>query len=408
MVYYTSMSIFSYLSDKLKFTFYSKQFSFFLTPIAVIFRLFGFRFVDSFDSRRIGHLILENMYLDLKSRNNRLFGRRFILFIPTGKTVNSYVLENLPKKFIVIKNTFLCKMFSIFKLNFLCGVDPKAATWIPNKAATFYKYIHLIDSTRPFLPGIPNRESDIFLKLLEDLGIKKYNWYVCLHNRENGYTKGMIPDGEADFRNGTINNFFSTILLISNLGGVVVRMGDSSMTPFPLMPGLVDYAHSPLKSEMNDILLSANCRFFIGNSSGAHQMASAQGIPIVGVNIAAMGFCKFWSPIDISVPKLYFREGSNIPVPFYEIFNSNLANFYKSQMFREAGIYLKETPEDEVMGAVREMLDHLDGKFQESHLDRNLQIKFSSLFNETNYSFYSKTRISPYFLRKHKNLLVGY
>jgi putative glycosyltransferase (TIGR04372 family) len=120
-----------------------------------------------------------------------------------------------------------------------------------------------------------------------------------------------------------------------------------------------------------------------------------------------MGFCKFGSPNDIGVPKLYLREGTNKPVLFKEIFHSKLANFYKTQMFREAGVYLEETPEDEILEAVKQMLDQLNGKFQESPIDMELQYRFNSLFNITNYSFYSQTKISSYFLRKHKDLLLG-
>jgi putative glycosyltransferase (TIGR04372 family) len=229
-----------------------------------------------------------------------------------------------------------------------------------------------------------------------------------LHNREDGYTKNKIPDLNSDFRNGSIDNYLSTIQFILSIGGAVVRMGDSTMTPFPNIPGLIDYAHSQLKSEMNDLLLSGNCRFFLGNTSGAHQMASAQGIPVVGVNLAAMGFCKFGSPNDIGVPKLYIKQGTNEPVPFKKIFDSGLANFYETQMFYEAGVYLKETPQDEILEAVKQMIDQLNGKLQDSISDIELQTKFNSLFNNTNYSFYSRTKISSYFLRKHQDLLLEY
>jgi len=70
-------------------------------------------------------------------------------------------------------------------------------------------------------------------------------------------------------------------------------------------------------------------------------------------------------------------------------------------------VYLKETPEDEILEAVKQMLDQLNGKFQESPIDMELQYRFNSLFNITNYSFYSQTKISSFFLRKHKDLLLG-
>jgi len=392
----------------LKTSLYNKWFAFVVSPLAIIFRILGFRFVQPIAVNRIGHLILETLYLDLRSRNDKCFGKRFIIFIPNGITVNRYVLEKLPKKFIIIKNPLICKALTLFKLNIFCGINSREATWIPNQAAIFYKYTHLINSSRPFFSDLPSRDSNLFLTLLSDLGISDYKWYVCLHNREDGYTKNRIPDLNSDFRNGSIDNFLSTIQFILSIGGAVVRMGDSTMTPFPKIPGLIDYAHSQFKSEMNDLLLSSKCRFFLGNTSGAHQMASAQGIPVVGVNLAAMGFCKFWSPNDIGVPKLYMKQGTNEPIPFKKIFDSGLANFYETQMFYEAGVYLKETPQDEILEAVKQMIDQLNGKFQDSISDIELQTKFNSLFNNTNYSFYSRTKISSYFLRKHQDLLLEY
>ena len=380
-----------------------KWFSLLFSPIAILFRVAGFRFSSQGSENRIGHLIFEPLYMDLRSREDQRFGKRFILLIPFGLTANSYVLEKLPKKFIVIKNPFLCKLLSPLKSNPFCAINMESISWGKNKALEMYKYTHLISSSRPFL-DLPSRESARFQKLLKDLGISSNGWYVCLHNREKGYSKYM-DDDVTDFRNGSIKNFLLTVNYISSLGGTVIRMGDSSMTPFPKTQGLVDYVHSSLKSEENDIFLSANCRFFLGNTTGANLMAGAQGVPIVGVNLAAMGYCKFWGPNDIGVPKLYFRESNDKPIPFKEIFESNLANLYKTYMFNEAGVYLKESTEDEILEAVKQMFEQLSGKFEESFFEKELQYKFNNLFNTSNCSFHSQTKISSYFLRKHRNLL---
>ncbi len=380
-----------------------KRFSLLFSPIAILFRIAGFRFSSQGSDNRIGHLILEPLYMDLRSREDQRFGKRFILLIPYGLTANSYVLEKLPKKFVIVKNPILCKLLSPLKANPFCAINMEHVIWGRNQAVKIYKYTHLISSSRPFF-DLPSRESARFRKLLKDLGISSNGWYVCLHNREKGYAK-YLDDDVTDFRNGSISNFLLTINYISNLGGTVIRMGDSSMTPFPKTPGLVDYVHSPLKSEANDILLSSNCRFFLGNTTGAFLMAAAQGVPIVGVNLVAMAQSKFWGPNDIAVPKLYFRQSKDKPIPFKEIFESDLANFRKTYMFNKAGVYLKESTEDEILEAVKQMFEQLSGKFEESVLDKELQYKFNSLFNTSDVTFHSQTKISSYFLRKHRKLL---
>lgn len=384
-------------------SFNSKFFALIFSPIAIMFRIAGFRFSAPISENRIGHLIVEPLYMDLRSRENKRFGRRFILYIPGGITANSYVLQNLPKKFIVINNLFLCKLLSPLKLNPFCGINVRHAIWKPDQAVDLFKYTQLTSASKPFLE-LPTRESVKVQKLLQDIGISRDGWYVCLHNREEGYTSNLVEEGIMDYRNGSIANFLPTINYISNLGGTVIRMGDSSMTPFPKTQGLVDYVHSEFKSEENDILLSANCRFFLGNSSGALMMAAAQGIPIVGVNLAALGFCKFWGPNDIAVPKLYYRKLDDSPIPFEEIFKYKYANFYKSQMFEEADIYIKETPSDEIYEAVKQMFEQLNGDILVVASDTELQSKFNNMFDASNYSFHSQTRISNHFLRKYINL----
>ena len=133
-------------------------------------------------------------------------------------------------------------------------------------------------------------------------------------------------------------------------------------------------------------------------------IASAHGIPVIGDNIAQIGASKVWGKKDIGVPKLYLRKWDFKPLPFNEIFESNLANFYHDKQFNDAGIYLKESAEDEILGAVKQMLLQLDPEFEDSYLEIELQSKFNRLFNKSNYSFYSDSKISNYFLYKYRDL----
>jgi putative glycosyltransferase (TIGR04372 family) len=98
-----------------------------------------------------------------------------------------------------------------------------------------------------------------------DMGISVSNWFVCLHVREEGFHKDAETASNA---NASIQNYIKGIRLITDAGGWVVRMGDSSMTPLPPMERVIDYPHTPFKSDLMDIYLISECRFFIGTNSG--------------------------------------------------------------------------------------------------------------------------------------------
>jgi len=119
------------------------------------------------------------------------------------------------------------------------------------------------------------------------MGIPLTDWFVCLHVSQN---HPPIP------RNATIDNYIQAIKVITGAGGWVVRIGDTSMTPLPPMKHVIDYPFTQYKSELMDLYLISQCRFFIGNSSGPPMVATLFKKPKIIVNMTV------WS-IDFPIRK---------------------------------------------------------------------------------------------------------
>jgi putative glycosyltransferase (TIGR04372 family) len=102
-------------------------------------------------------------------------------------------------------------------------------------------------------------------RLLSEIGIDSSAWYVCLHVRESGFRN---DNGRREYRNSSVHNYIPAIKVITDAGGVVVRMGDPTMTPLPELPNVIDYPFSSKKSQLLDLYLIKYCRFFLGTSSG--------------------------------------------------------------------------------------------------------------------------------------------
>ena len=82
------------------------------------------------------------------------------------------------------------------------------------------------------------------------MGIPLSDWYVCLHVSEYN-----VPTARAS----SIHNYIDAIKVITDAGGWVVRLGDSSMVKLEPMEGVIDYPHTRYKSRLMDLYLLSHC-----------------------------------------------------------------------------------------------------------------------------------------------------
>ena len=79
------------------------------------------------------------------------------------------------------------------------------------------------------------------------------------------------------------------------------------MTPLPPLPGVFDYAVSPLKSDLMDVFLCAGARIVVGCQSGLHIVATSFGTPVVITNyLPAEGY--MIGPADMIIHKTVYSE----------------------------------------------------------------------------------------------------
>ncbi|MBK9350983.1 MAG: TIGR04372 family glycosyltransferase [Sulfuritalea sp.] len=105
-------------------------------------------------------------------------------------------------------------------------------------------------------------------------------WYVCLHIRTSAFY-----NDNAWYRNSSIDNYYQAIDYIIAQGGVVVRMGEA-VDGYISKPrtGLIDYPATRHKSELMDLYLIQNCKFYLGTQSGIIDTALLLKKPVLSVN----------------------------------------------------------------------------------------------------------------------------
>ena len=236
------------------------------------------------------------------------------------------------------------------------------------------------------------------------LGIPANAWYVCLHCREQGYHRG---EDMSNCRDANIDNYLLAMTTIVQKGGWCIRMGDPSMKKLPAMPGIIDYAHHPLRSSWLDIFLTSTCRFFLGSASGLAQVANVFGVPCATANQVPLSVVYNHGIRDVSIPKIYRRAKTQQLISFAQILSEPMGNYRHTLMFDAHGLALVENSPDEINDLAMEMLECVQGPVEYSETDVILQNRLRQMFGPQHYTFYSKGRIGRAFLRKYESLIAN-
>lgn len=233
---------------------------------------------------------------------------------PPGRVANAYFLTYFEEHCDVVRDARECGRLEA--LHAFLG-DPLHTWFTDEDTPTYYLPAMAIAQAeweragREPLLTLRHDDRAHLREVLAQMGLSDTDWYACLHVREAGFWKEQGKSWNAP-RMAPVADYLPAIRRILEVGGRVIRLGDPSMTPLPEMPGLIDYARSPFKSERMDILLAGSCRFLLGTNSAMYWVSAAFGVPALITN---------WMPItahplqpsDRMVPKLLReREGGHL------------------------------------------------------------------------------------------------
>ena len=209
---------------------------------------------------------------------------------------------------------------------------------------------------------------EIFLR---KMGLPKDAWYVCLHVREPGYKFDLKNQTTDGLRNSNPQNYLKAVERITQEGGYVFRIGTNNSSKFEKKKNLIDYAHSPLRTDQLDIFLLATCKFMIATSSGPQRIPSSFGVPVIFTNNLLLPPYFSLKEEDLYLPRLikHKQTGKNLTL---EEMTSFPVNLYRSQvMFDGAGLKYEEASSDDIDHVVNEMLNRIRNKDSIYKLTKN-------------------------------------
>ena len=357
---------------------------------------------------RITHYMLP-MELYLRTAN-RLNMRYTMIFVMPAATPNEAVRTVYRRNSIIIDShfpNFIRRAFSILaellKSRFTLELPNWQDIWQLEPATT------LTDDELKF--------GD---ELRHQLGIPKDAQYVCLGVKEAAYYASITPDrgyGQdlrheaTDSKNVDIKNYMSAATHLANLGIYVVRVGSVVNSPLPSdrHPMIIDYSTTN-RSELGDILLGAQCKFFINGCTGSLFFAAIRNKPVVSADYyfetdpRSKNYRLDQLPNSILLTRMYEKKDRTL-LSFSEIINAN-KSLLSDHALKHLGISPIRNSSEEILELVSEVNLRIDCSFDTSSDNDDLQDKFYNCFNPPiRWREYPLMRVSGSFLRKYQDLL---
>ena len=254
--------------------------------------------------------------------------------------------------------------------------------------------------------------------LRQSLGIPKDAPYVCLGLKEAAYYASITTESgygqdlshqANDSRNVEIANYMLAATHLAKLGIYVVRVGSVVGAPFPKdrHKSIIDYA-TEARSELGDVVLTKGCKFSICGASGHWAFPACLNIAVIYGDCYELGFrndVRSQGPKHIWILRLLKDKKNYKLTPFSEMAGGG-QKWADDKLLKSLGLEPVPNTPEEILNAVIEMNDWVDGKLELSEHDEELQTKFYNCYPpETRLKKNPLVRISPSFLRKYQDLL---
>jgi putative glycosyltransferase (TIGR04372 family) len=233
--------------------------------------------------------------------------------------------------------------------------------------------------------------------------------YVCLIVRDRAYKESITPDKDwsyHDYINMDVNTCMPAMENLADRGYSVLRMGAVvSKRIESSNPRIIDYAANGMRTDFLDIYLSANCHFFMVNTTGLEGVPRIFRRPVLSINNIPLEYVRAESANDLIIfKKLWLREEKRF-MTFREIMESGVGRFVKTEQYEKYNLEVIDNTPEEIEAAAIEMDERLKGIWQTTDEDEELQRRFWSLFKPGKLNGVFLSRVGTEFLRQHRDWL---
>jgi putative glycosyltransferase (TIGR04372 family) len=256
---------------------------------------------------------------------------------------------------------------------------------------------------------------------LNSVGLNKNSKFVCLHVRDDNFlTRAKVSDSKTrdwsyhNFRNSDIKTYSAAAEALAEMGYTVFRMG--AIVKEPLIsthPRVVDYATNGMRTEFLDIFLGAHCTFAISVGSGWDSVPIIFRRPLMYVNHLPVFHLSDWTLPVVNYPKILRDNRTGSILYSKNLIDREIAHLATSQAYKDAGVEIRDLSSEELVEAVTEMAQRVEGTFVETPEQREMQAKLKHILSthpklQPSPNYYPiRAQFASCFLSRYPNFLDG-
>jgi len=354
---------------------------------------------------RIGHFVLDTGLLELQARAKRKVGENhYVLYYFPDSTTSNFEVERLWRQELrVISGSWGWLLYEIMrrmKFQVITSTTIDFDGLIPDSEPLFRL------STRDTRESLCNR-----------VPLPHTQEFVTLHVRDAIYEttlRSMVGKVRQDARNSEITTYIEAAEFLANRGYYVFRMGS---VPGPALitnhEKVIDYRNSSFRDEKTDVYLGALCKFCVSTASGWDSIPILLNRPIILVNLAPIFQPDMLSIELIIFPKLIKDAESKKVLSITEILERSHPSITNNSQLAKLGLVFQDLSSEELVDAVTEMAQRVEGTFVETPEQKEMQAKAKHILSthpklQPTPNYYPiRAQFASCFLSRYPNFLDG-
>jgi putative glycosyltransferase (TIGR04372 family) len=245
--------------------------------------------------------------------------------------------------------------------------------------------------------------------------------FVCLNVRDSGYNsmiRSEFARNAKDWtqRNSDVETYREACRVLTSMGVNVYRMGVQVEKKFgENEDSIFDYATNGNRTEFLDLYLGSRCEFAISTSSGWDEIPLMFLRPVLLTNCADFLKISNLTANCVIYPKIFVSTTTRNIICLdksLDLFQNGI-RFLNNANLDHLGVEIRELSSEELVEAVTEMAQRVEGTFVETPEQKEMQAKLKRILSthpqlQPSPNYYPiRAQFASCFLSRYPNFLDG-